>query len=397
MVLRAGAHQGTRKSTRIRGTQILMNTLKRLNWRYTFFLDAILVAVLLLQGGGVFVTLFGVEVVMWMLRLLWLSPSMLFYILRRLVQAIPVLLAVLAIGFALIQLSPGDMFTQMELSQNISPEQLETFRRQFRLDQPWYAQFFQYVINAVQGEFGFSRTFRAPVFAVVSQRAMNTILLSLTSLAFAWILSIPAGVFAATNQYNVKDQLVSVFAFFGLAIPNFFLAFLLLYLISSTGNWLPLGGMTSTGFRMMSTWQQMMDIGRHMILPVVVIGTSIMATLTRIMRGEMLKIMNEQYVTTARAKGQSERKVIYMHALRNAINPMITILGFQLGNVMSGAALVEIVVAWPGLGSVLLQALLSQDLYLVVGSLIYGVVLLVIGNLIADIALAIVDPRVRVG
>ena len=122
-----------------------------------------------------------------------------------------------------------------------------------------------------------------------------------------------------------------------------------------------------------------------------------MATLTRIMRGEMLKIMNEQYVTTARAKGQSEGKVIYMHALRNAINPMITILGFQLGNVMSGAALVEIVVAWPGLGSVLLQALLSQDLYLVVGSLIYGVVLLVIGNLLADITLAIVDPRVRVG
>lgn len=374
-----------------------MNGLKRLNWRYTFVVDVILLVLLPLQGTGIFLTVVGVEVLMWMVRLLWLSPSMLFYILRRLVQAIPVLLAVLAIGFALIQLSPGDMFTQMELSQNISPEQLDAFRRQFRLDEPWYVQFFQYVINAVQGEFGFSRTFRAPVFAVVSQRAMNTILLSLTSLAFAWLLSIPAGVFAATNQYNAKDQFVSVFAFFGLAIPNFFLAFLLLYLVSSTGNWLPLGGMTSTGYRNMTTLQQMMDVGRHMIIPVVVIGTSIMATLTRIMRGEMLKIMNEQYVTTARAKGQTEGKVIYMHALRNAINPMITILGFQLGNVMSGAALVEIVVAWPGLGSVLLQALLSQDLYLVVGSLIYGVVLLVIGNLLADIALALVDPRVRVG
>ncbi len=374
-----------------------MNPLKQFNWRFTLPVDLVLIVVLVSRGSGVFFSIVVVEALMWMVRLLWISPSMLMYIIRRLVQAIPVLLAVLAIGFALIQLAPGDMFTQMELSDNIRPEQLDRFREQFRLDQPWYMQFYQYVINAVQGEFGFSRTYRAPVFAVVSQRAANTILLSLTSLAFAWILSIPAGVFAATNQYNVKDQFVSIFAFVGLAIPNFFLAFLLLYLVSSTGNWLPLGGMTSSGFRHMTATQQFFDIARHMIIPVVVIGTSIMATLTRVMRGEMLKIMNEQYIVTARAKGQTENKVVYMHALRNAINPMITILGFQLGNVMSGAALVEIVVAWPGLGSVLLEALLSQDLYLVVGSLIYGVGLLVIGNLLADIALALVDPRVRVG
>ncbi len=374
-----------------------MSHLKAFNWRYTFAIDAVLILLLIAGGSGFVITIVSVEAIMWMVRLLWISPSMLMYILRRFAQAIPVLLAVLAIGFALIQVAPGDMFTQMELSQNISQAQLDRFREQFRLDQPWYSQFFHYIINAVQGEFGLSRTYRAPVFAVVSQRAANTILLSLTSLAFAWILSIPAGVFAAVNQYNLKDQFVSVFAFFGLAIPNFFLAFLLLYLVSSTGNWLPLGGMTSSGYRFMTPVQQFFDVARHMIIPVVVIGTSIMATLTRIMRGEMLKIMNEQYVMTARAKGQTENKVVYMHALRNAINPMITILGFQLGNVMSGAALVEIVVAWPGLGSVLLQALLSQDLYLVVGSLIYGVVLLVIGNLLADIALALVDPRVRVG
>ncbi len=374
-----------------------MNPLKQFNWRFTVPVDLVLIVVLVSRGSGVFFSIAVVEALMWMVRLLWISPAMLMYIIRRLVQAIPVLLAVLAIGFALIQLAPGDMFTQMELSDNIRPEQLDRFREQFRLDQPWYMQFYQYVINAVQGEFGFSRTYRAPVFAVVSQRAANTILLSLTSLAFAWVLSIPAGVFAATNQYNIKDQFVSIFAFVGLAIPNFFLAFLLLYLVSSTGNWLPLGGMTSSGFRHMTATQQFFDIARHMVIPVVVIGTSIMATLTRVMRGEMLKIMNEQYVVTARAKGQTENKVVYMHALRNAINPMITILGFQLGNVMSGAALVEIVVAWPGLGSVLLEALLSQDLYLVVGSLIYGVGLLVIGNLLADIALALVDPRVRVG
>ncbi|MFP4509538.1 MAG: ABC transporter permease [Spirochaetota bacterium] len=373
-----------------------MKALKQFNWRLTFILDIALIILLAAGGMNPFFVVVFTEAALWMVRLLWISPAMLAYILRRMAQMVPIVLAVLALGFALIQLAPGDMFSQMELDPAISEEQLNVFREQFRLDQPWYAQFFQYVWNALQGDFGFSRTYRAPVFAVVGQRAWNTILLSLTSLVFAWVLSIPMGVFAATNQYNWKDQFVSVFAFFGLAIPNFFLAFLLLYLISSTGNWLPLGGMTSVGYRNMSPIQQYFDVLRHMIVPVVVIGTSVMATLTRVMRGEMLKIMNEQYVTTARAKGQTENKVVYMHALRNAINPMITLLGFQLGNVMSGAALVEVVVAWPGLGSVLLEAVLSQDLYLVVGSLVYGVVLLVIGNLLADIALALVDPRVRI-
>ena len=143
--------------------------------------------------------------------------------------------------------------------------------------------------------------------------------------------------------------------------------------------------------------RQALDIAHHLIMPVFVLGTSAMASLMRIMRANMLDILGQQYIVTARAKGQNERNVVYRHALRNAINPMITILGFQLGAIMSGAALVENVVAWPGLGRLILQALLTQDTYLVVGSLIYGVILLVLGNLVADILLAVVDPRVRIG
>ncbi len=375
-----------------------MRLTDRIDWRLTFALDAVLYLVLVLAGGvGWFFAIIFTELIMWTVRLVWISPMMLRFILRRLLHMIPILLLVIMLGFLLIQLAPGDIFTQLALNPNIRPRDLETLRRNFGLDKSWIEQFLRYIWNAIRLDFGYSENFKAPVFAIVGQHARATILLSLSSLLLAWGFSIPAGVWAATHQYRWQDQTISVFAFVGLAIPNFFLAFLFLYLISSTGIPLPLGGMRSLDFTQLGPVRQVLDIAHHMIMPVIVLGTSAMASLTRIMRANMLEIMGQQYVVTARAKGQSERKVIYRHALRNAINPMITILGFQLGSIMSGAALVENVVAWPGLGRLILQALLSQDVYLVVGSLIYGVVLLVIGNLIADILLAVVDPRVRVG
>lgn len=368
------------------------------NWRWTLIADAVLWALMVFAGNvGWFLAIFLTEIVMWLVRLIWISPALLRFIVRRLIHMIPIIIAVIAIGFALIQLAPGDIFSQLALNPNIRAEDLENLRENFGLDQPWYIQFFRYIWNAVRGNFGYSEIFKAPVFTLVAQRAANTILLSFTSLALAWGFSIPAGIMAARHQYRWQDQVVSVFAFVGLAIPNFFLAFLLLYIISSTGNWLPIGGMTSIDHEQLGLFGRVFDVAKHMIVPVFVLGTSAMASLTRIMRANMLDIMSQQYITTARAKGARENTVVYRHALRNAINPMITILGFQLGAIMAGAALVENVVAWPGLGRIILQAVLAQDLYLVVGSLIYGVGLLVLGNLIADILLAFVDPRVRIG
>ncbi len=368
------------------------------NWRLTFVIDVVFFVLLILPAHmGWFGAAVLSEFVMWLVRLVWLSPMMLRFILRRLLHMIPIILIVIALGFALIQLAPGDVFSQMAMNPDIRPQDLEQFRKNFGLDQPWYVQFFKYIWNALHGNFGFSQTLKGPVFTLVSQRAGATLILAITSLVLAWGFSIPAGVFAATHQYKWQDQSISVVAFVGLAIPNFFLAFLLLFVISSTGNWLPLGGMTSVDHGSYGPIGRFFDVVYHMILPVFVIATSATASLTRIMRANMLDVLNQQYIVTARAKGQSERKVVFVHALRNAINPMITILGFQLGNVLAGAALVEIVLAWPGLGSLILQALLSQDLYLVVGSLINSVALLVLGNLAADILLATVDPRVRIG
>lgn len=336
------------------------------------------------------------EILGWMVRLIWISPLLLRFIFRRLLHMVPILLATIAVGFLLIQAAPGDVFTQMSLNPDIRPEQLDLFRRNFGLDQPWYIQFFKYIWNALRGNFGFSQLFKAPVFHLVSQRAGNTLILAIATLVFAWGFSIPAGILAATKQYTAKDQVISVLAFLGLSIPNYFLAFLLLYLVSTTGSWLPIGGMQSIDVGTMNALQRFWDLVKHAIIPVVVLSTSITAHLTRVMRANMLEILSMQYITTARAKGLKEKTVVYKHALRNAINPMITLFGFQIGDILGGAALVESVTAWPGLGNLILRAILSQDLYLVVGSLVYGVALLVLGNLLADIILAIVDPRVRI-
>ena len=325
-----------------------------------------------------------------------MSLSLLRLIIRRLLNTVPILVVTLAIAFWLIQLAPGDAYTQYALNPDIRAEDLERFRANFGLDQPWYVQFGRYLWNAAHGDLGFSQTFKAPVFTLVSQRAANTLLLAVVSLLLAWGFSVPAGVIAAARQYRWQDQSIAVLAFFGLSIPNFFLASLLLFLIASTGSWLPIGGMTSIDHGEMSALGKTWDLAKHLVVPALVISTAITAGLTRIMRANMLEVLGQQYTTTARAKGLTERVVLLKHALRNAVNPMITILGFNIGEILSGAALVEIVTGWPGLGKLILAALLNQDPYLVSGSVVYGVVLLMIGNLLADILLAITDPRIRV-
>ena len=325
-----------------------------------------------------------------------MSLSLLRLIIRRLLNTVPILVVALAIAFWLIQLAPGDAYTQYALNPDIRTEDLERFRANFGLDQPWYVQFGRYLWNAAHGDLGFSQTFKAPVFTLVSQRAANTLLLAAVSLLLAWGFSVPAGVIAAARQYRWQDQSIAVLAFFGLSIPNFFLASLLLFLIASTGSWLPIGGMTSIDHGDMSALGKTWDLAKHLVVPALVISTAITAGLTRIMRANMLEVLGQQYTTTARAKGLTERVVLLKHALRNAVNPMITILGFNIGEILSGAALVEIVTGWPGLGKLILAALLNQDPYLVSGSVVYGVALLMIGNLLADILLAITDPRIRV-
>ncbi|UCD15578.1 MAG: ABC transporter permease, partial [Candidatus Omnitrophota bacterium] len=225
-------------------------------------------------------------------------------------------------------------------------------------------------------------------------RALNTFILSLSSLIFTWIFVIPLGVVAALNRNKFIDRILSFTSYIGISMPTFFLAFIFLYLATFTG-WLPLGGMRSIRFDEFSLWGKVFDLGRHLIIPTIVLSIGSICVLQRIMRANLLEVLGSSYILGAKARGLSNRRILYIHALKNALNPMITIFGYQFSSLLSGAALVEIIIGWPGLGMVTLEAVRSQDLYLVMGSVLVGGAFLIIGNLVADILLAYFDARIR--
>jgi peptide/nickel transport system permease protein len=241
--------------------------------------------------------------------------------------------------------------------------------------------------------FGFSLQYRVSVTGLIASRAVNTIILSLASMIFSWVIAIPIGIIVAVNQNSIWDRFLSFLAFFGMSVPSFFLAFLMMYLALKTG-WFPIGGTYSPDYSTLSPLNQIADRINHLILPVFVLGISGTAGLMRLMRSQILEIKNSEFVRTARAKGLSERVVIYKHVLRNALNPFVTMAGYSLGDLLGGAALVEAVMNLQGLGLLMLDAVRSLDIYLVMGSVLMGTILLLVGNLLADIALVAVDPRV---
>ncbi len=317
------------------------------------------------------------------------------YIIRRLINLIPLLLGITVLSFIIINLAPGDFLSEQRLNPEISQETLDTLEAQFGLDQPVYVQYFRWLGNVLRLDFGYSFAYKVPVFDLIGSRLLNTLLLTAVAMAISWGLAIPIGIHAATHKYAWSDKVLTVFAFMGLSMPGFFLALLVLYLIVALQLPLPVGGMTSIDFDYMGFGEKAADLGKHLLIPALVLGTEGMAGIMRQMRGNLLDVLRLDYVTTARSKGLSERVVVYKHAVRNAINPLITLLGFWLSSLISGAALIEIMTSWPGLGRLMLDALLAKDVYLVMGSLVMSSVLLVLGNLFADIMLAVVDPRIR--
>ena len=317
------------------------------------------------------------------------------YIIRRLLQAIPLLLAISLLSFFIMQLSPGSYLDKIRLNPDVSEDLIETMERQYGLDKSIPEQYFHWLWQILHGNLGESFTYKVPVTHVIGSRIKNTLILSVAASLLAWGISLPIGIYSATHKYTLGDNIFTSLAFVGLSIPNFFFALLLLFLIVKFNVPLPINGMTSIMHDFLSPAGKFLDILKHLLVPAVVLGTASMATLTRQMRGQMIDAMRSDYIRTARSKGLKERKVVYKHAFRNAINPMITIFGFQISALLSGAALTETVTGWPGLGKMLLTAVRSKDLYLAMAGLIMGSVLLIIGNLIADILLAVSDPRIR--
>jgi peptide/nickel transport system permease protein len=227
------------------------------------------------------------------------------------------------------------------------------------------------------------------------ERIPNTLLLTTLVILLTWLVGVPLGIISAVKWKTNFDRILTVLTSIGMAIPSFFFAVLLLLFAVKTG-WFPIGGLTSPNFADMTFGQKFLDIAHHLVLPVFVLFTISLAGLQRQMRANMLDVLDSDYVKFARAKGLPENVVIYKHALRNAVNPMITLLGFEFAGLLSGAALTEYVFQYPGLGRLILEAVLKSDINLVMASLMMGAVMLIVGNLIADILLIITDPRIRV-
>ncbi|MFP4661836.1 MAG: ABC transporter permease [Halanaerobiales bacterium] len=317
------------------------------------------------------------------------------YIIRRFLIIIPLLIAISLISFLVMQLAPGNFLDTMKMNPNIPKEHIEQLEEDFGLNKSVPEQYLHWLWRALHLDFGRSFKYRVPVTHLIQTRIFNTLILSFSSMIFAWMLAIPIGIYSATHKYKFSDNALTVFALLGISIPNFFFALLIQFFIVRMGIDHPITGLTSIDYEWMTTSQKILDIARHLVVPTIVLGTAQMAGIMRRMRGQMLDAMRQDYVRTARAKGVKERFVIYKHALRNAINPLITIWGFQLGFVLSGAALTETVLGYPGMGRMMLEAVLSKDYYLAMAGLLMGSALLVIGNLIADVLLALVDPRIR--
>jgi peptide/nickel transport system permease protein len=308
---------------------------------------------------------------------------------------IPMLLGISAISFFVMQLAPGDFLDEMKLNPQISHETYLELRAAYGLDRPLWQQYLLWLSNAVRGNLGLSLTYNMPVLDVIGSRAWNTLVLATASTAFAWLVAIPVGIYAAVRQYSLLDRILTACSYIGLSIPNFFLALCLLLLVVHFNIDLPIGGATSVEYPWLSLGEKIVDRIRHLLLPMLVLSTGQMAGLLRYMRSSLLDTLRRDYVMTARAKGLSEKTVILRHACRNALNPLITLFGFELGGLLSGAAITESVTGWPGLGKVILGAVQARDYYLAMGSLMIGSALLILGNLVADVLLALSDPRIR--
>lgn len=320
--------------------------------------------------------------------------NILIYILKRILQTIPLLIIVSLISFFIIRLSPVDPLAELKLNPSISKETLQKETQRMGLDKPIYVQYFLWAKAFVKGDLGVTST-GEKVSAKLMERIPNTLLLTALVIFLTWIVGVPLGIAAALKWRTPFDRMLTVLTSIGMAIPSFFFAILLLIFAVKTG-WFPAGGLTSYNFDEMNIFGKVFDIAHHLVLPTTVLFTISLAGLQRQMRANLLDVLDSDYVKFARAKGLSEFKVVYKHALRNAINPMITLLGFEFASLLSGAALTEYVFQYPGLGRLILEAVLKSDINLVMASLMMGAVMLILGNLIADILLIITDPRIRV-
>ena len=325
---------------------------------------------------------------------------MMSYIVRRLFLMIPTILAISAIVFVIIQLPPGDYFTTVineiqSRGESVDKAKLEFLKSQYGFDKPLYVQYFHWVGGMLEGDFGYSFEHDQPVTDVVGDRLLLTFIVSLTTIIFTWAIAFPIGVYSAVRQYSVGDYSLTFIGFIGLATPNFLLALILQYFAHIWFD-VSIGGLMDPIYVDQPwTWEKSLSVMQHIWIPVLVIGTAGTASMIRRLRANLLDELSKPYVITARAKGLPPLRALLKYPLRSALNPFVADIGNMLPQIVSGAAIVSVVLSLPTTGPMLLSALQSQDMYLAGSFLMFLAALTVMGTLISDLALAVLDPRIR--
>jgi peptide/nickel transport system permease protein len=318
------------------------------------------------------------------------------YLLRRLGQAALLLIGVSILTFLFSALAPGNYFDEMRLNPQISPETVAALRAQYQLDRPLPVRYGRWVNSLLHGEMGFSFVYNSPVAPLLWVRARNTLLLAVTATLITWALALPLGLWSAATLGRLPDRAVSWATAALLVVPDLVLALGLLILAVRSG-WFPTGGMVSVGFEDLTPMQKFRDIIWHMGLPVVAVVVSSLPMVVRHVRAAVAEVLEAPFLRAAASHGIPRRTLLYKYALRAAASPLISLFGFSVGALLSGSLLVEVVMSWPGLGPLLLEAILARDLYVVIGGVLFSTIFLAAGNFLADVLIYWADPRIRTG
>ncbi|KIZ37053.1 MULTISPECIES: ABC transporter permease [Rhodopseudomonas] len=316
-------------------------------------------------------------------------------VLRRLAQIIPLILGVIVLNFALIHLAPGSLFDVMTSEQQVTdPAMLDQLRHTYGVDQPVTVQLFKYIWSVMHLDLGYSYRQNAPVLDVIMQQLPATVILMLAAMAIALLVGLTAGVVASVKVNTIWDNLISLGAVFFFAAPSFWIGIMMTVLFSVKLGWFPVGGMRKIGTDY-GALRDALDVMYHLVLPATALGLFYAATYARVMRASMLEVFRLDFVRTARAKGLSGGRVILAHVMRNALLPIVTLLGLQLGTMLGGSVVIEAVFSWPGIGSLLFDSVMSRNYPMVLGVLVLGSLLVAVSNATVDLVYLRLDPRIR--
>ena len=317
------------------------------------------------------------------------------YLARRLAGSLFLLVAVSLLSFAFADLAPGDYFSELRSDPRISAETVAGLRAQAGLNRPFPVRYANWVRSVIQGDFGYSLAYNSPVAPLLWQRIRGTLLLTGTATLLAWLLAVPLGIWSATVRGTWRDHLSNVVLSLLLTVPELLLAIVLLVLAVETG-WFPAGGMVSAGFSEMGGWAEARDLAWHLALPVAVLVLGMLPVLVRHVRASMLEAIDSPFALSARAQGIPRRRMLFRHLLPAAMNPLVSLFGFSVGTLLSASLLVEVVMGWPGLGPLFLEAIMARDFALVLAVVMFSTTFLVAANLVADLLLYRLDPRIRI-